>query len=210
MRILSNPNFNFLKWRWHAIALSVDRDRRRHPDGRRARRPAARRGLLGRHRCRACSSRSRPAKIRARRALGPMSVRGRRAAIRPGHQQRDPHPAAARGGRRAGQFARRQCRSASSRRCDRRTSVNSASSTARLVGADDRAGPSAEGHLGDAHRARRHPGLHRRAVPFQLRGGRGRRDVSRHPGHPRVPRPGSATTSRSTSSRRFSRLPATR
>ena len=30
MRFLANPNFNFLKWRWHAIVLSAGRDRRRH------------------------------------------------------------------------------------------------------------------------------------------------------------------------------------
>ena len=50
-----------------------------------------------------------------------------------------------------------------------------------------RQGPAAEGHLCDAGVARRHPHLHRAAVPVQLRPRRDRRHLPRHHRHDGVP-----------------------
>ena len=59
---------------------------------------------------------------------------------------------------------------------------------------DGRAGTEVQGHLGDGAVARRHPGVSGVPVPTELRRRRGRRDDSRPPDHARVSRVLPATT----------------
>ncbi|MCK7478250.1 MAG: hypothetical protein M0C28_13215 [Candidatus Moduliflexus flocculans] len=103
MQIFTKPNFNFIRWRWHAIALSlvVIAGRRWPSCGPRAACRSASTSRAGRS---SSSSSSRPsARTRSATALDRMPRREGRPAVRRGRGARDPGPAAAdraaRGGR---------------------------------------------------------------------------------------------------------------
>ena len=186
MQIFHNPNYNFIRWRWHAIALSLAIIiAGARADGHA--RPAARHRLLGRHAgrvqfeqpvtedqvraraqrrfpaTRSCSSSARPADRQIMIRL-PQIEHGRA-----GHQPRA-GVAADRGGAAEGGA----CRSSSSSPRD-------------IVGPVDRRRPPAQGHLRHAGLDPRDHALHRRPLPSQLRRRRHRGDVPRHPGHAGVP-----------------------
>ena len=188
MRIFSNPNYNFIKWRWHAIVLSAA------VIGSRARSRSSRAAA-----CRSAST-SRAARVvvlkfdkpttedAVRKALGPLSAEADRPArsATPADNEilirlplRAGQPSRARASRRTRKQVESALRAAN---IGNFTLVNR-----EIVGPIDRRGPAAQGHLGDATRARRHPRLHRAPVPAVVRRRRHRRDVARHAGDARVP-----------------------
>ena len=132
MQFFDNPNYDFIKWRWHAIALSAARHPGRpRPDGR-ARRPAARHRLLGRH--------DRRREVRPGRVRGAGARRGRRPARREGRpdlrQRRRPSRSSSACRRPARKRASTSSRapSRSSRRSRRRTSASSRCCQTEVVG----------------------------------------------------------------------------
>ncbi len=184
MEIFKNPNYDFLRWRWHALFLSwaiivagaitfftaglplsvefsggtiviVEFDKMPEVDQVRS---ALDRAGVRRWR----PERRRPA-VRSRVGTPRHGAagRGRR---RAGHgPEQDGGP----GARRARQGESRQLQAG--RHANRR--------------ADRRQGADAQGVLGDRALARRHPGLHRISIPLLVRGrSRGRHDP-RHPHH---------------------------
>ena len=197
MRIFTNANYDFIRWRWHAIVLSLvvilagfgmmalrgglplgidfSGGTHRHPEvpeaGHARRRPPAR-------------STPCPAKKVVQQYGDPA-------------QQPDADPAAADGGRRAGHQPRDRApgRSSSALTKAEPRQVRGACST-ELVGPVDRRRPAAQGHLRDARVDPRHHHLHRAPLPFQLRRRRHGGDAARHPGHARVPAASSATSCR--------------
>ena len=187
MHIFKNTNFDFLRWRWHAVALSWvvilaglvviahqgpaarHRVRRRH-GGDHAVRP----GRVGR---------AGPRRARARRSAARTSSSSP-TAIPAQHQVLMP--------RAAGRRRDRATRSAQTK--DAVTDALKAGEPRQLHHRrhrdrqpDGRPGADEQGHLGDGPVARRHPGLHRVPLPAQLRGRRGRRDGARPAGDARVP-----------------------
>ena len=196
MKIFKNPNYDFVRWTWHALALSwVD-----HP-GRRSLRleerdPAGRRVLRRHdrgHRLRAdARSRQDPRRAAGRRR----QRRSCRATAPPAQNQVMVRVPDARRGVGRLRSARRPKRCVASieqgrARADQRH-VRAAEAGNCIVGtadrrADRRQGAGAARHPRDGLRARRHPRLHRAALPRQLRRRRGRRDAARPADHVGVP-----------------------
>ena len=180
MHIFKNTNFNFLRWRWHAIALLLgDHHRGRRHDLDEGDREGGRvRRRHGGHRA-VRTARDRPA-----------GAGGARAELRPGpdHQRvrrsvaaaDDDSRAAGRG--RIGRSAQFDGRSRSKRPSASANLGGFKRLGTEIVGPAVGAELTNKAHLGDGPVAGRHPGLHLLPLSAELRG-RGRR---RH-----HPRPGS-------------------
>ena len=178
MQIFKNANYDFIRWRWHALVLSsvviigglaLALARNGMPLG-----IDFTGGTIVVLRFAAAGQRRR----RAHGARRAARREGRAAVRRPG-SARDPDsvPADAEPG--AGVRARGQL--AAGDRGDREgehRQVRRAQHRGRRAGR--RQGPAAEGHLRDDRLDRRHQHLHRAPVPADLRRRRARRDVPRH------------------------------
>ena len=189
MHIFKNTNFDFLRWRWHAIVLSwvviiagvVDVHDQGH---------SARRRVRRRHR-----------RHRAVRSAG-LSVQQVRAALDkrlPGGGQNVVvqaygDPAQRQVMIRVPQVGAESGTSLSTTEAAGRGRARQGRASAafkrqgtEIVGADGRPGAAQQGAAGDGAVAGRHPGVSRVPLPVQLRRRRGRRDDSRPADHAGVP-----------------------
>ena len=195
MQIFKNANYDFIRWRWHALVLSS----------------AviiggfllmlARGGMPlgidftgGTHRRR--EVRAAGAEDAVRTALDVLP--GEKVVQQYGDAgaARDPDPLPAGPGRGAGLRLEASSRKALDALRRRPTSAKFEVAQHRGGRAGRRAGPPAEGHLRDDRVDRRPEHLHRAPVPVHLRGRRDRRDVPRHLRRARDARASSATSCR--------------
>ena len=185
MHIFNHPNYNFLRWRWHAIALSWVIIIAGLVMIKTKGIPLSTEFSGGTEVIAAFDQPTSVNQVRSRaRQVVPRRRRHRPDLRQPGAAAN--HDSRADGGRRIGHVAqhdegRRRRRAHQGRR--RRVS-HRRHRDRRPVG---RPGAEEQGLLGDGAVARRHPAVPRVPLPVQLRGRRRRRDDSRSAGDARVP-----------------------